>query len=268
MHSRDLRFKRSSILAKIDTKRVLITGGTSGLGLSMASALASSGFRVAITGRSYARVNQVAASIGNGVVGVEMDVRSEDSIAKGLESVYDAFGGIDVLVNNAGLGMVSVNPKFMSKPLPFYEVSKEGFEGVVDSKLIGTFLVSRAVVPKMLANGGGRIIVISMNTQTMVRRGFIPYGPSGAAVEAMAQIMAADLGDTMVRVNILLPGGATATGMIPQDLPDEMKAQLLDPAVMAEPILFLVSDEAKDLHGHRIVATEFQGWLREFRKFD
>jgi gluconate 5-dehydrogenase len=113
----------------------------------------------------------------------------------------------------------------------------------------------------MLAAGRGQIVTISMNHQTMTRRGFVPYGPSGAAVEAMARVMAADLADTPVRANILLPGGATATGMIPDDVPAGRRAALLDPGIMGPPIVWLASDEARDVHDERIVATEFESWL-------
>lgn len=247
-------------------KRILMTGGTSGLGLAMARALVGAGCQVAITGRYLESVVQVANSLGEGAFGVAMDVRDEESVTAGLEVVNSEFGSIDMLVNNAGLGMVSVNPNFMNKPEPFYGVSRGGFEGVLDTKVLGTFLVSRAVVPQMLDGGGGRVVVISMNTQTMERKGFIPYGPSGAAVEAMGRIMAADLAGSGVTVNLLLPGGATATGMIPRDVPDAIKSQLLDPEVMADPIVFLASYEASELHDQRIVATSFQEWLTTFRK--
>jgi gluconate 5-dehydrogenase len=120
-----------------------------------------------------------------------------------------------MLVNNAGIGMRTVNPSFMSHPLPFWEVRPEGFRDVVDTKVVGCFLVARFVVPIMLEADGGRIVNISMNESTMVRRGFAPYGPAGAGVEALSQIMAADLEGTPISVNTLLPGGATRTGMVP-----------------------------------------------------
>jgi gluconate 5-dehydrogenase len=100
-----------------------------------------------------------------------------------------------------------------------------------------------------------------MNESTMVRRGFTPYGPSGAAVEALARVMAADLDGTTVTANILLPGGATDTGMVTDDIPDEIRARLLDPAIMGPPIVWLASPEAEDVHDERIVATEFEAWL-------
>ena len=96
-----------------------------------------------------------------------------------------------MLVNNAGIGMRTVNPRFLSKPEPFWEVTPAGFRDVVETKLVGCFLMAREVVPLMLRGGGGRIVNISMNEQTMVRRGFVPYGPAGAGVEALSRVMAA-----------------------------------------------------------------------------
>ena len=109
----------------------------------------------------------------------------------------------------------------------------------------------------MLHDGGGRVVNISMSEQTMVRRGFAPYGPAGAGVEALSWVMAADLAGSSVTVNILLPGGATRTGMVPDDVPVEIRASLLDPAVMGPPIVWLASDQAAGVHDRRIVATEF-----------
>ena len=83
-----------------------------------------------------------------------------------------------------------------------------------------------------------------MNASTMVRGGFVPYGPAGAGVEALSRVMAADLEGTNVTVNLLLPGGATDTGMIPDDVSAETRAALLDPAVMGPPIVWLASPEA------------------------
>ena len=163
-----------------------------------------------------------------------------------------------MLVNNAGIGMRTVNPRFLSEPLPFWEVMPAGFRDVVETKVVGCFLMAREVVPPMLRQGGGRIVNISMNEQTMVRRGFVPYGPAGAGVEALSRVMAADLAGGPVTVNILLPGGrGTRTGMVPDDAPAEVRARLLDPAVMGPPIVWLASDQAAGVHDRRIVANEF-----------
>jgi gluconate 5-dehydrogenase len=192
-----------------------------------------------------------------------MDVRDTASVDAGADEIYQRFGGVDVLVNNAGIGMVTVNPRFLTDPQPFWAVSPDGFSAVLETKVNGCFLVARALVPRMLSAGGGRVITISMNEQTMVRRGFVPYGPAGAAVDALARVMAADLAGSAVTANILLPGGATATGMIPDDLSPQARATLLDPAIMGPPIVWLASGEADGVHDERITATTFDDWLAQ-----
>jgi NAD(P)-dependent dehydrogenase (short-subunit alcohol dehydrogenase family) len=161
--------------------------------------------------------------------------------------------------------MRTVNPNFLTDPQPFWAVTPDGFRDVLDTKVTGGFLVARAVVPRMLAAGGGRVVNISMNHETMTRAGFVPYGPAGAGVEALSRVMAADLAGTAVTVNLLLPGGATATGMIPDGVPEETRAAMLDPAVMGPPIVWLSSPEAAGVHDERIVAVGFDRWLEERR---
>ena len=247
-------------MPSVDGVRAVVTGSTSGLGLAMASALASAGASVAVTGRAAARAQEVAEQLpGSGSFGLAMDVRDPASVATGVELAWERLGGIDLLVNNAGIGMRTVNPRFLSEPQPFWDVPVDGFRDVFETKVTGCFLVAAAVVPRMLAAGGGRVVNISMNESTMVRRGFVPYGPSGAAVEALSRVMAADLADSPVRVNVLLPGGATATGMVPDEgLSDEVRSSLLSPGVMGPPIVWLASDEAAEVHDERIVAKDWR----------
>src|SRR5437763_519231 len=123
--------------------------------------------------------------------------------------------------------------------------------------------LGREVVPRVLAEGGGGVVMISMSPQTMMRRGCVRDGPSGAAVEALARVMAADLEGPAVTGNVLLPGGATATGMVPDEVPDEVRSRLLDPAIMGPPIVWLASEAADGVHDQRIVATEFEHWLAQ-----
>jgi NAD(P)-dependent dehydrogenase (short-subunit alcohol dehydrogenase family) len=241
--------------------RVLVTGATGGLGAAMAAALAEAGARVMVTGRDQARTEEAAKELGSSVIPCRLDVRDESSVAACVARARDTWGGIDMLVNNAGIGMRTVNPRFMSEPQSFWEVTPAGFRDVVETKVVGCFLMARAVVPLMLREGGGRIVNISMNEQTMVRKGFVPYGPAGAGVEAFSRVMAADLAGSPVTVNILLPGGATRTGMVPDDAPAEVQARLLDPAVMGPPIVWLASDRAAGVHDRRIVANAFDTTL-------
>jgi NAD(P)-dependent dehydrogenase (short-subunit alcohol dehydrogenase family) len=248
-------------MTDLNGTRALVTGATSGLGLAMARALVDAGARVAITSRDAERAASAAADLGGGTVGLALDARDEVAVAAGVAEVWERLGGIDLLVNNAGIGMRTVNPRFLSEPQPFWEVPPDGFRDVLDTKVAGCFLMARAIVPRMLEQGGGRIVTISMSPSTMVRRGFVPYGPSGAAVEALSRVMAADLAGSAVTVNLLLPGGATDTGMIPDDTPAETRERLLDPTVMGPPIVWLASPEATGVHDERIVAADFTQWL-------
>ncbi|MGI4734755.1 MAG: SDR family NAD(P)-dependent oxidoreductase [Janthinobacterium lividum] len=247
-------------------QHALVTGASSGLGLAMATALAEAGATVVLTARDAAKLAQALAPLQArqlAVHGLLLDVRAEASIAAAVAWVRAHWGGrLDVLVNNAGIGMRTVNPNFLSKPQPFYEVSAAGFRDLLDTNLTGYFLVAKAFVPLFLAQGRGKIVNISMNHETMRRQGFVPYGPSRAGAESLSLIMAEDLREVGIDVNMLLPGGATDTGMIPAAAKAELagKFQLLSPEVMAEPIVFLASDASNGITGQRVVATEFAAW--------
>jgi NAD(P)-dependent dehydrogenase (short-subunit alcohol dehydrogenase family) len=254
---------------KVEDKHVLVTGATSGLGYAMAEALLGEGATVAIASRSEAKLEQAAAQlrkVSGRVHTLLLDVRSEQSAAQAASWVRAEWGRLDVLINNAGIGMKTVNPRFMTKPQPFFEIEPDRFRDLIETNFTGYFLVARAFAPLMVKQGRGRIINVTMNYETMKRRGFIPYGPSRAAVESLSIIMAEDLKPYGITVNRLLPGGATATGMIPDD-PEgraEMstRMKLLSPSIMAKPVIFLCSDEAEGITGERITATDFDAWLK------
>ena len=244
--------------------RALVTGGTSGLGFAMSQALAEAGARVVLTGRTEQRVQDAAAKIAR-VTGLVMDVRDEQSVSAGVDGALADLGGIDVLVNNAGIGMRTVNPHFMTEPAGFWQVSPDGFRDLFATNVLGYFLVARAVVPHMLEAGRGKIVNISVNEATMHRRGFTPYGPSRAATDALSHIMAADLAGTGIDVNLLLPGGATRTGMTPDSAPENVRAAWLDPAIMGPPICWLASRASDGITDQRIVATDFSSSTTSWR---
>jgi NAD(P)-dependent dehydrogenase (short-subunit alcohol dehydrogenase family) len=237
----------------------LVTGGTSGLGFAMSQALAEAGARVVLTGRTGQRVQDAASRIGRGarVTGLVMDVRDEQSVSAGVDRALAVLGGVDVLVNNAGIGMRTVNPGFMTEPAGFWHVSPDGFRDLFATNVLGYFLVARAVVPHMLQAGRGKIVNISVSEATMRRRGFTPYGPSRAATDALSHIMAADLAGTGIDVNLLLPGGATRTGMTPDSAPEDVRASWLDPAIMGPPVCWLASRASDGITDQRIVATDY-----------
>src|SRR5256885_15189971 len=114
--------------------RVVVTGATSGLGAAMATALAAAGARVMVTGREQARAEQAAKALGPSAVPCLLDVRDERSVAACVAPARDVWGGIDVLVNNAGIGMGTVTTRIFSEPQPLWEVTPAGFRDGVETK--------------------------------------------------------------------------------------------------------------------------------------
>ena len=119
--------------------------------------------------------------------------------------------------------------------------------------------MARAITPHLVKQGHGKIINISTSLQTMVRTGYAPYGPSKAALEAMTRVWAQDLNNTGVTVNVLLPGGATDTALLP-DMANKRGAdgQLLSPSLMRSPILWLCADDSNGHTAERFIAKAWQ----------
>ena len=215
---------------------------------------------VATAARERAEIERLADEPGadGRIVPLVADVTREDDCAGAVAAALDRFGRLDVLVNNAGRGMKYVSENFMTEPTRFWETPADAWRLVIETNVVGPFLMARAATPAMLATGWGRIVNISMNTETMRRRGFSPYGPSKAALESETIIWAQDLDGTGVTVNALAPGGATLTGMIPAGFPEHMRATLLDPSVMVPPLLWLASRQSDGVTGRRFIATNWR----------
>ena len=245
-------------------RTAIVTGAGRGLGRAMVLGLAKAGVHVIATAaREVAEVEAVAKEAekvrGTGlVIPLQADVAREADCAETVETVMRRFGRLDILVNNAGRGMKYVSEKFLSEPTRFWEVEPETWRMVIDTNVNGPFLMARLAAPTMVKAGWGRIINVSMNYETMRRRGFSPYGPSKAALESETVIWAQDLEGTGVTVNALLPGGATLTGMIPDGVPEQIRANLLDPALMVPPLLWLASPASDGITGRRLTATKWK----------
>jgi 3-oxoacyl-[acyl-carrier protein] reductase len=245
----------------------LVTGGGRGLGRAMTLGLARAGARVVATAaREAAELEAGAREAEDGhVVPIVADVTRAQDCERVVAMALERFGRLDILVNNAGRGMKYVSERFFTEPARFWEADPDAWRMMIDTNVNGPFLMARSAVRPMLQAGRGRIVNISMNHETMRRRGFIPYGPSRAGAESLSIIMTEDLRPYGITVNMLLPGGATDTGMIPDAMSEDARRSLLPSQVMGAPAVFLASPEADGVTGERIVAKDFDAWLTNFR---
>jgi NAD(P)-dependent dehydrogenase (short-subunit alcohol dehydrogenase family) len=246
---------------ELSGKTAIVTGAGRGLGRSMALGLARAGANVAITAaRNRSELDGVAEEAAKipaagAIHPLLADAASEEDCQRAVSETVREFGGVHILVNNAGRGMRFVSEKFFDTPTKFWETDPAVWKMIVDTNVNGPFLMSRAAVPHMLKQRWGRIVNISINQETMRRAGFSPYGPSKAALESETIIWAQDLAGTGVTVNALLPGGATDTGMVPADIAPQVRQKLLHPDIMIPPLLWLVSEAASGVTGRRFAAN-------------
>lgn len=251
---------------QIAGKIAIVTGGGRGIGRAIALGLAQAGAKLAITAArtpsELQAVAEEAARLGaHDVIPMTADVTSEADCERVVEDTVRLFGGLHIVVNNAGRGMRFISETFIEKPTRFWQSDSAVWKRIIDTNVNGPYLMAKAAVPHLIRRGWGRIINVSMNFETMRRRGFSPYGPSKAALESETIIWAQDLEGTGVTVNSLLPGGATATGMVPDSVSPELRRKLLDPAIMLPPLLWLASDASDGFTGGRYVAAKWESNL-------
>lgn len=243
-------------------RSVIVTGGGRGLGCEMALALTAAGANVMITAaKSEQQLQAVQAKVsGPGrMISTVADAANPADCERVVAQTLESFGRVDCLVNNAGRGMRLVSETFTTEPCRFWQTPPEQWREIVDCNINGPFNMARAVTPSMLQQGFGKIINISTSLQTMVRTGYSPYGPSKSALEAMSRVWADDLAGSGVSVNVLLPGGATDTELLPGGA-DRRGADgnLLSPALMREPILWLCADQSNGHTARRYIARNWQ----------
>jgi 3-oxoacyl-[acyl-carrier protein] reductase len=242
-------------------RAIMVTGASRGIGREIAFALLEAGARVAIIGREdsphMAATLEAAEAIAPGhVLALIGDVRRRDDCSRMAHDAVRAFGTIDVLFNNAAIPMptAATSADARARPVPpFWEVDIDTWLGMVETNVNGVYLMTRAVVPTMLARGFGKIINLSTNLRTMARRGGSPYGPSKAFVEAASRVWAQDLEGSGVTVNVLLPGGPIDTRL---DAPREPPpgSPTISVSVIRGPALWLASDESNGHTSQRFVA--------------
>jgi NAD(P)-dependent dehydrogenase (short-subunit alcohol dehydrogenase family) len=239
-----------------DNSVVIVTGAASGIGLAMAKGLIAAGHDVVAVDRNVAGLDAFAkhAEGKNGrVLTMACDLAHQDTPAHIVGTTLIKFGRVDALVNNAGIGQAAlVNGG--RRPIRFWETTPEQWGRFVAVNAGAPINMARAVLPYMLSAKHGRIVTVTTSLGTMVREGYLLYGSSKAAAEAAMATLAADLAGTGVTSNVLVPGGMTDTALV-GDMGDRDK--MLRPEIMVEPLLYLLSDGARDVNGRRFIAADW-----------
>lgn len=244
----------------------LITGGSSGMGLEMAKQLLSQGATVIITARGGAKLDRARENLApfGDVYARAMDVMSEDSISDAAKWVEENFDHLDMVVNNAGIGSNAPGMKDLPADRHFYDIPVSTVRTVIDTNFIGYFIVASRFVPIMLKHGHGSLVYVSTSTNTMTRPGQLPYGPSKAGAEAMTTIIANELKDMGIMVNVICPGGFTDTGMAGQGVKEFFQKNnmpILPPTVMNKAVSFLASSASAGISGEKIIGKDIDVWL-------
>jgi NAD(P)-dependent dehydrogenase (short-subunit alcohol dehydrogenase family) len=185
---------------RLDGKIALVTGGSKGLGLTMATALAEAGADVALSGRTIATCNDsakaIASATGRRAKGFAADVTAAPDIDRLVKDVEDSLGPIDILINNAGVNIRGTVD----------QLAESDWDSVVNTNLKGPFLVARAVGPGMVKRGWGRVVNLGSILGSVALPGRAPYASSKAGVINLTRVMALEWAGTGVTANAICPG--------------------------------------------------------------
>ena len=231
-------------------RAALVTGAASGIGAAIARAFASKGARVALLDRD----EETARGLADGLDGARAfgcDVTDEAAVEAAVETVTEAFGRIDVLVNSAGIVDLA----------PAEEISLAAWRRTLDVNLTGSFLMARAVARQMIAAGGGRIVNMASQAGSVAIEGHVAYCASKFAVIGMSKTMALEWGGHGVTVNTISPTVVlTELGRKAWAGPkgDAMKSliptgRFAEPEEIAAAAVFLASDGAAMINGADLV---------------
>lgn len=177
----------------LDGEHAIVTGAARGIGLAIATRLHRAGAKVALLDRAESDVHKAAASLGG--ISFEVDVRDSDSVETAIGEAHARLGGLSILVNNAGMGMLK----------PFHSYSNKQWDNVLAVNLNGTFYAMRCAIPIMLEAGRGIVVNNASVSGSRPTRGELPYSAAKAGVIALTQGAAQEYGPT-IRVNAVSPG--------------------------------------------------------------
>jgi 3-oxoacyl-[acyl-carrier protein] reductase len=224
---------------RLDGKVAIVTGGSKGIGLAVAEALLGRGASVAISARGGQALDAVARRLEKAyprrVLALESDVRREDAVEALFRDVDARFGGLDVLVNNAGVGFFK-NLEAMSL---------EEWNTILETNVTGVFLCCRAAVPRMRARGGGTII----NMSSLAGRNAFPqataYNASKFALNGMSEALMQEVRYDGIRVTYVMPGSVNT--YFNSGTPDESMAWQLQPEDIARVVIDLLAHDPRSL---------------------
>jgi NAD(P)-dependent dehydrogenase (short-subunit alcohol dehydrogenase family) len=174
----------------------LITGTSTGLGRQLADTVIARGERVAATARDVATIKDLAERAPEQVLTARLDVTDEQSIRDAVDATIDRFGRIDVLVNNAGHGLIGA----------LEELTDAQLRAVLDTNVFGVAAVTRAVLPHLRAQRGGHIVQLSSVGGAVGNPGHAAYATSKFALEGMSEALAGEVAPFGIRVSIVEPG--------------------------------------------------------------
>ncbi|MGH9369961.1 MAG: SDR family oxidoreductase [Vicinamibacterales bacterium] len=191
-------------------KVALITGGSRGIGFAIAETLAAQGASVVVTGRTTGDLDEAGTRLGEGALAIRADARRPDDAQRAVDQAVERFGGLDVLVNNAGVG-VFANIADMTVP---------EWQSIIETNLGGVFYFSRAALPHLRRRGGGWIINISSLAGTNAFVGGAAYCASKAALNSFSESLMQEVRHENIRVSCIMPG-SVATGFGGRGTPEK-----------------------------------------------
>lgn len=237
-------------------KTAVVTGGASGIGLACCRELASRGAAVAMVDRDARLGPQSAASCQGTVEFIEADVSRRADAERAINAVVSRFGGLDVLINNAGIQRYGTA----------VTVSEEEWDEVIDINLKSAFLMSKYAVPEMIRRGGGAIVITGSVQSVAAQRNSVHYVVSKHGLLGLTRCLALDFAAQRIRANCVLPGAIDtpmlrwAAGLDPH--PEQVieacnrlhaLGRMGKPEEVAKVIAFLASDDASFMTGSAVM---------------
>jgi 3-oxoacyl-[acyl-carrier protein] reductase len=243
-------------MSGLDGERIIVTGASRGLGRSMAERLSAEGARVTLTARDEQRLTAVADDLPGESLVVSGNVRDSGDVERVVEATVEDFGGVDTLVNNAGVSLLGMSDSRTA----LTGVSEDDWDTVLEVNLKGVFLFTRAVLPHMYDQGHGNVINISSGLGRHAVGGAGPYVTSKWGLEGFTRVVALEGEDRGVNANALDPGGRVNTD-IWAHLPAEERDQILQPDVMDDAAVLLAAQGPDGVSGESMTADEWESRL-------